>query len=54
LQKALNKVQELKDSASLIGDNFLIAADDLKTLSESFPGVLEAYKGMSNGMIELD
>lgn len=54
IQEALDKTNDLTKAASLIGDEYLVAADDLMTLVEVFPDVLQGYTVMSDGMIKLN
>lgn len=54
IQEAIDKTNDLTKAASLIGDEYLVAADDLMTLGETFPGILQGYTVMSDGMIQLN
>lgn len=54
IQEAIDKTNDLTKAASLIGDEYIIAADDLMTLGETFPGILQDYTVMSDGMIQLN
>lgn len=54
IQEAIDKTKDLTKAASLIGDEYLVAADDLMTLGETFPGILQGYTIMSDGMIQLN
>ena len=49
-----DKITQLKDTAALIDDGFLVAAKDLDALATTFPGILENYSVLSDGMIQLD
>ena len=54
LEKTLEDIEKLKTSGSLIGDSFRVAAEDIRALSEAYPGILEGYTQVSHGVIQLN
>ena len=50
-QKAMDN---LKEQASKIGDNFMVSVDDIRELNNTFPGILEGAKKLNNGLVQLD
>ena len=54
LEKTLEDIEKLKTSGSLIGDSFRVAAEDVRALSEAYPGILEGYTQVSHGVIQLN
>ena len=45
---------DVEDATSKIGDNFLVAADDVRSLEKAFPGILEGAYVTADGMIQLN
>ena len=54
LDDALSKLHQIRDTASMIGDDFLVAADDIASVAAVFPGILENATTTADGMIQLD
>lgn len=48
---ALNNIDEM---ASKIGENFIVAADDLRELNNTFPGILEGMEYLADGTVQLN
>ena len=49
----VNAVDNLKEQASKIGDDFVVAADDVRELNNVFPGIIEGYESLGDGRIQL-
>lgn len=49
-----SKFDTIADAASKIGDNFVVAAKDLSTLSDAFPGILQGMQELSDGSYQLN
>lgn len=49
-----SKFDTIADAASKIGDNFVVAAKDLSTLSDVFPGILQGMQELSDGSYQLN
>lgn len=54
LDTALNQAQSLADAALLIGENWQVAADDIRAVGEAFPGILEQAEYMGDGVFQLN
>ena len=47
-------IQNIKDQASKIGDDFIVAAGDVRELNNAFPGILEGVTDLHNGTLQLN
>lgn len=54
LEKAKEDLNAIREAAALIGDDFLVAADDVETLATVFPNILTNATLMEDGMIQLN
>ena len=54
LEKAKEELNSIREAAALIGDDFLVAADDVETLATVFPNILTNATLMEDGMIQLN
>lgn len=52
--KVSGVLSDIKDKASLIGEDFVVAADDIRELNKTFPGILEGMTILSDGTIKLN
>lgn len=52
--KVSDVLSDIKDKASLIGEDFVVAADDIRELNNTFPGILEGMTILSDGTIKLN
>ena len=52
--KVSGVLSDIKDKASLIGEGFVVAADDIRELNNTFPGILEGMTILSDGTIKLN
>lgn len=48
---ALNNIDEM---TSKIGESFIVAADDLRELNNTFPGILEGMEYLADGTVQLN
>ena len=51
IANSLDRVDELADK---IGEDFIVAADDIRALNNAFPGILEGMEYMADGTIKLN
>lgn len=49
-----NKMDSVADAIALIGEKGQVSAKDIEELANAFPGILENYQIVGNGMIQLD
>lgn len=49
-----SKFDTIAEAAGKIGDNFVVAAKDLSTLSDAFPGILQGMQELSDGSYQLN
>ena len=54
LQEAVAQIDAINEAASRIGENFLISAEDVQVLADTFPGILDGYSVTTAGMIQLN
>ena len=54
LDDAKTKINQLNAASATIGDNFIVAGEDIEALVAMFPGILENYSYTAEGMIQLD
>lgn len=50
-QAAMNNIEE---QASKIGDNFIVAAEDIRELNNAFPGIVKGLTDLKNGTVKLN
>lgn len=49
----INAVQDIEKQASLIGEDFIVAAGDIRELNNTFPGILQNLTYLNDGTIQL-
>lgn len=49
-----NQIDQITDAASKIGENFIIAADDIMVLQSTFPGILQGMQTLDDGSLQLN
>lgn len=54
LKEAQEELNTLISTASTIGDEFWVSIDDLNALAATYPGILDGYTEMKDGMIKLN
>ena len=47
-------MDDIAEKASLIGDDFIVAANDVRELNNTFPGIIENLKYLEDGTIQLN
>lgn len=47
-------MQNIQDEASKIGENFVIAATDIRELNNTFPGIIQGMEDMGDGSVRLN
>lgn len=47
-------MQNIQDEASKIGENFVIAATDIRELNNTFPGIIQGMKDIGDGSVRLN
>ena len=47
-------MQNIQDEASKIGENFLIAATDIRELNNTFPGIIQGMEDIGDGSVRLN
>lgn len=47
-------MQNIQDEASKIGENFVIAATDIRELNNTFPGIIQGMEDIGNGSVRLN
>ena len=50
----IDVLDDIVTATSAVGDEFLVAADDIDALAAAFPGILEGYSVTAEGMIQLN
>lgn len=58
LKEEFNSVKadmaEIYDAASKIGQNFIVAANDISALAKAFPGITQGMQALANGSFQLN
>ena len=54
VQEILSEMDEMSKAASKIGENFVVSRDDLNSLAEAFPGILDEMTTLTDGSIQLN
>lgn len=49
-----NQMERIYDASSKIGQNFVVAADDIRQLNEVFPGIIEGMEDLGDGTARLN
>jgi TP901 family phage tail tape measure protein len=49
-----NAFDDIKEKASLIGEDFIVAAEDVRALNNTFPGILEGMTTLADGTVKLN
>lgn len=49
-----NAMQDIEDQASKIGEKFIVAASDVRELNNTFPGIIQGMKSLSDGTVQLN
>lgn len=52
--KLISQMNEVREAASKIGDDFIVAANDVEMLGQTFPGILQNMTYLSDGTIQLN
>lgn len=47
-------MENLNDISSKIGENFIVAAEDIEELNDAFPGILAGIEFLENGTVQLN
>ncbi len=47
-------IDEISKQASVIGENFVVSANDIRELNNTFPGILEGMTTLADGSIQLN
>ena len=50
----INSLEKADEMASKIGEDFIVAADDIRDLNNAFPGILEGIEYLGDGTIRLN
>lgn len=53
-QQIISEMDEMSKAASKIGENFIVSRDDLDTLAETFPDILDGMTVLADGSIQLN
>jgi TP901 family phage tail tape measure protein len=49
-----NGFDDIQEKAAMIGESYLVAADDVRELNNTFPGILEGMEYVADGSIQLN
>ena len=50
----VSSMEKMDSMTSKIGEDFIVSAEDITELAESYPGILEGYTDLGNGTIQLN
>lgn len=54
LDETYNQLENIKTAAEAIGEGFKVSAEDIESVAEAFPGILQDYTVTADGMIQLN
>lgn len=49
-----NAMSNIQDQASKIGENFVVSANDIRELNNTFPGIIENMQAVGDGSVQLN
>lgn len=49
-----NAMQDIEDQASKIGENFVVSANDIRELNNTFPGIIQGMEEVGDGSVRLN
>lgn len=50
----VSAMDDIYDKASMIGENFIVAANDIRELNNTFPGIIEGLEFVGDGTVRLN
>ena len=50
----VNAMDDITEKASLIGENFIVSANDVRELNNTFPGIIQNMRDLGNGTVQLN
>lgn len=50
----MNAMDDIYNKADMIGESFIVAADDIRELNNTFPGIIEGMTQLADGTIQLN
>lgn len=53
-ESIMNAMDDIYNKADMIGENFIIAANDIRELNNTFPGIIEGMTQLADGTIQLN
>lgn len=54
VEDSMSKINEMREAASLIGDDFVVSANKLAYLNSMFPGIVTSLTDMKDGTVKLN
>lgn len=48
-----NAIEQIEEQASKIGENYVVAASDIRELNKTFPGIIEGMEAVGDGSVKL-
>ena len=53
-ESIINAMDDIYNKADMIGESFIVAADDIRELNNTFPGIIEGMTQLADGTIQLN
>lgn len=53
-ESIMNAMDDIYNKADMIGESFIVAADDIRELNNTFPGIIEGMTQLADGTIQLN
>lgn len=53
-ESIMNAMDDIYNKADMIGENFIVAANDIRELNNTFPGIIEGMSQLADGTIQLN
>lgn len=47
-------IEDINEQASMIGENFVVSANDVRELNNTFPGIIQGMRDLGDGTIQLN
>ena len=47
-------IEDINEQASMIGENFIVSANDVRELNNTFPGIIQGMRDLGDGTVQLN
>lgn len=53
-QSIVNAMNDIEAKASMIGEDFIVSAENIRTLNNTFPGIIQGLEDLGNGSVRVN